>query len=363
MSIETDPALTKSLEQDLSLLPQMLQNRIVMIGADFELTHDRMNPESIAALLGTYRRQVLKIARDVGLIEDPELASNIDKGSMEGLTFPGYAFSIIKEEYDWLNEYRKLDKHMSIGEIAKFSARSYGWTRNYIQENRPRRIRGNNKSAYLYHRGVLKDIRIINIEVPLDGDWLTIGAITERVAHDREWIENRIEELGVSCEERRSVLTGRVFDHYPSGIIDKFIEIDENGPVMAGDWTTVERISTAIPGHSYKWVQSRLEEYKQFAEIRIDDQGVSRTHFPPSVFREVMKEDEKLKNTPFSGEYITLTELARSIGKSRGWTTKRLAKTALSKEVRLDKKGRPGLHYSPDSVEKLQAIRQSEEDN
>lgn len=336
--------------------PVTIEQRILALGQDYEPTDEPLNQQQIAFILGVDHAIVKRIIRNIGI-------KPIDPNA-EQLLYPEYTLSLVGEELAWKREYDKLDPFLRVPAIAEFSARSKGWTRKFCEAQTVRRKRDPENSNWtLYPRTICKTIREINLRTPTEGDMVTLSALVNATGFDRDWIERKLNNWGIQGEDRRATLTGRVFTHYPPNIIPRLTDSHDSRPAAGGDWVTVERMVNEL-GEDDKWVKRRAEAHKNSAELRQDDHGVSRTHYPPSVMASLRAESETKAKYPQAEEFMVVTGIAKQIGKSQGWTKKKIEQLIddheIAPEIRIDGRGKPAPHFSPRVVERLIELSRQE---
>jgi hypothetical protein len=120
----------------------------------------------------------------------------------------------------------------------------------------------------------------------------------------------------------------------------------------AGDWLTVHALSRRLH-RPYTWVENHAAGFA--TEKRLDDQGVPRDHYPPTVEGKLRAIAEREKP---AGDWLTLRSLARHVDRDRKWVSRHLDHELA--EDRLDKRGQVGPHYPPATVAHLRAIIEQE---
>jgi hypothetical protein len=177
--------------------------------------------------------------------------------------------------------------------------------------------------------------------------------LVEFTGHDRDWVLNRLAQTPIRPEIRRQAATGREFPHYPPDTFAVLEEAMETVSPPAGDWLTMHAIAQTL-GRSGNWVSRRLEENWLFtAEPRLDDMGVERIHYPPSTVQALQDELMELKGYEDVGDWATKSTLAAKLGMHAVTLTKVMRQIEVESEMRLDLKGRPKLHFSPETQARL----------
>lgn len=303
---------------------------------------------------------------------DLSLIKNSDgKLDFEGVTFE-FSETVLEvvdildktrelQEKAWRKMYRRLPTKVNANQVAGVLGRSYGWTAKNLgalYPNVDKQTHG--YRARLYPRTAALKLRKIVLATPSDEDWPTLPRLVEFTGRDREWVLNRLARTTIRPETRRQSVTGREFPHYPPDAFDVLTEAMEQAAPPAGDWLTAHAIAELI-GKSYNWTVRRLEEkYKLTGEPRLDDKGVERIHYPPSTVEALRQELIELDEYEPAGDWKTISTLEAKLGVHAVTLAKVMGKIEVVSEERLDLKGRPKVHFSPETetllVEKLQEI-------
>lgn len=304
-----------------------------------------INAKAIAEDIGIYDRWVYRTVKDLGIQSEIKVTDGV-----EIAMYPPWTVDVLREELHWREHLKELPDELSIGEMAESLGRSYGWTQKTLDtsEQQPIRKRGPVK----YSKQALKELRHISMAVPLDDGWYNLRQLVELTGQDREWIERRLVDAGYGPSERRSALTGRVHDHFPPQSLSAVTNAMAERAAAAGEWMTVLGIAKRI-GRNEKWVKARVGGYQELSQMRQDDMGVTRTHYPPSVLEALETESERNRLLPERGDYLNIHEVARLAGHATEWAEKKLASLGIEPELRKDGKGRAQLCYPPSTVQLL----------
>lgn len=304
-----------------------------------------INAKAIAEEIGIYDRWVYRTVNDFGIQSEVRISDGV-----EIAMYPPWTVDILREELHWREHLRELPEELNVGEIAENIGRSYGWTRKTLEKIDAKPVR--KKVPVRYGKRYLKELRYISMAVPLDDGWYNLRQLVELTGQDREWIERRISEAGCMSMDRRSALTGRVHEYFPPEALSIITNAMAERATAAGEWMTVSGMAKRI-GRNEKWVSSRVGRYEESSAMRQDDMGVTRTHYPPSVFFELEAESERNKQLPVRGDHLNIHEVARLAGHGTEWAKHRLPKIGIEPELRKDRKGRAQLCYPPSTVQLL----------
>lgn len=249
---------------------------------------------------------------------------------------------------------------LTIRQLAEGIGRSWGWTNKTLGEleikHTTTEMRSSRESK-MYRKGVLKRLREVSMQFALDDGLPNTDQLVAVSGEDREWVVRRLVEAGIAPEIRRSALTGKLLEHWPTeayGLID--IAKAERAPEAEAGWSTAESIPGQV-GRSYNWCKARLGPYAKLTKVRQDAQGVDRVHYPQSVVEALKAERDSIEEYPDAGDYLTPSKIAIKMGKSKLWVNNRLGSVGPG-EMRKDGKGRVRLHYPPTVTRELEALPQ-----
>ena len=296
-----------------------------------------LHGKAIGDQIGTSENQVIRIANFLGIPREQ---------NSEGLlVYPPYAQAVINEELQWRESYHQLPPRIRMSTIVERTGRSYVWTAKTVQELGVSPVRSELESGRvieLYAKGVLKELRQINMAVPMDDGWYNLRQLVEYTGADREWIENRL----TSGERRRSAITGKIYDYYPPESLQIVLREIADKPQPGGEWLTAYAISMRVD-RSENWIRNQLEAHASLAVMRLDDNAVARPHYSPQIVRLLQQESNRRHALPEKADYLSLKEVARKLGHASLWAATRINELGISPEERIDKKGRPNYYYSP----------------
>lgn len=148
------------------------------------------------------------------------------------------------------------------------------------------------------------------------------------------------------------------FNYYPSESVEIIKNCIKKIPKNGEDWYTAGRICQET-GKSLHWVASRLKLFEDKKEIRLDDMGVGRIHYPSFVFENILKQANAVAAKSGSGDWITIKKAAEMMGIGERSAYRKLTKLELDVERRKTDSGKVVLHYNPLDIEKI--VKESEE--
>lgn len=304
-----------------------------------------VNAKTIASDIGTNDRWIFRTVKEFGIQSEVKIVDGVKMSA-----YPHWTIDILREELQWREHVRELPDELGVTEIAESLGRSIGWTQKTLDGIEARPIRKSGPARY--GKRHLKELRHISMAVPLDDGWYNLRQLSELTGQDRDWVERRVLEAGCEPMERRSALTGRIYDYFPQEALDAVKRaIDERAP-PAGEWITVAGMAYRL-NRGEKWVLARIAAFGDMSEMRQDDNGVPRTHYPPFVLSNLGAESEGLKQLPERGDYLNIHEIARSAGHATPWAEKLLSQLGIEPELRKDRRGRVQVSYPPSTVQLL----------
>jgi hypothetical protein len=304
-----------------------------------------VNAKTIASDIGIYDRWVYRTIKELGIQSEMKLVDGVELAA-----YPHWVVDVLREELRWREHLSELSDELNVSDIAESLGRSFGWTQKTLEEIDAKPVRKN--GPLKYGKRFLKELRHVSMAVPLDNGWYNLGQIIALTGQDRKWIERRILEAGYESMERRSALTGKIHDYFPRKVLDVVTSAMVERAAAAGEWMTVTGIATRLDRNE-KWVIARMNAHRESGEMRQDDMGVTRLHYPPSVFLELNAESESLKQLPERGDYLNIHEVARLAGHGTVWAEKILSQLKIEPELRKDRIGRAQLSYPPATVQRM----------
>ena len=302
-----------------------------------------LSSKEIGERINTSDVQVYRLAKFLHIPREP---------NNQGVyVYPPFTQAVIHEELIWRKTFFELPTKIRLATIIEQVGRSDGWTVKKLHElgvQPSRRTLESGRVVELYPKGVLKEFRKINMAVPMDGDWLTLGQLSQYTGAKREWIEYRLDEP----ERRRSSSSGRVCDYYPPKSLQIIQQELASRPQPGGDWLTATAIASRI-NRSENWIKKRLEAYVDLAEMRLDDAAVQRLHYPPQIIQILSEESSRLHSLPERGDYLSLKQIARQLGHAAAWAAQQVDELGIQPELRTDKLGRTSSYYPPSTIDQL----------
>ncbi len=325
--------------------------RLAHLGIDTAAIYPKLTAQQIADTLGIdsnlVRRPLKKFDIETERMFHEHLQEYFDY-------YPQYTLDLIREEREWREWYLSFPQRVNANQVAEAIGRSHGWATKTLSElypNAPKQRHGH--KSRLYPRVSIQKLRDITFATPPDENWPTIPRLVEFTGHDRTWVLNRLSQTSIRPESRRQAVTGREFPHYPSDVFDVLKDFMDVTPPPAGNWLTAYAIEDLLC-KSGNWVTKRLEDsYLSTGEPRLDDMGVERIHYPPATVQLLKDELEQLNSHEVAGDWATISTLEARLGMHAVTLTRLMEKIEVESEMRLDLKGRPKLHFSPETQIKL----------
>lgn len=176
--------------------------------------------------------------------------------------------------------------HVSLIRLASLVGKSHQWVSKQLEDLSIKPIKRRDATGRVSNFYALEVISLVEelcIEYPPPGDWLTVYAISKQLGADWTWVENTIKNLNISGELRQIPPFEKLAMHFPSDTLGILRTIYTQYPPAAG-WITAHAL-VAATGKSHNWVKLRLTGEKN--EIRKDEHGVPRKHFPPKVLSDL----------------------------------------------------------------------------
>lgn len=304
----------------------------------------------ISEALNANERRIYRIINDIGIESESRVIN-----SLEMSVYPPFTVPVLHEEIAWRDSYSVLPSYVRVSHIAAYFGRSVGSTRKRLNQSgiEPRIVEPKQGKPYeLFHKSAIRIFREEDMMVPPSHDWLSLGQLQDYLSCDRQWILNRIAEASIEPQTRRAALSGKIIDHYPPSSLDMLQMAIEARPSPGATWLTSEAIQKEI-GRSLSWVTRRLQQFNEVSEVREDDNGRSRIHYPPSVLTQLQAESDRQQSLGTKEDGLSLKEVARSLGHASIWALKRLESLDITPEETVDKVGRVQLTYTSDVIEKL----------
>lgn len=262
---------------------------------------------------------------------------------------------MLEREFQWLDILDFLPNRLNISEIAGIFNRHFNYIKKFLEEGSYKRGQDGT-----YSKRVLNDIRNSELELSKQGDWLTLKQLSDALGRDREWVQNRINRLGVESEWRWGEQRGSKGirrECYPPSSLEMLRNELDSEPQAGAAWWTAYRIQNEIGHRSMPWVQVRLRKYKHLGEPRLDDMGVTRVHYPPEVAKSIIAEAGDPIKSHKDDDWFTARDIAELVNRSMADVYRRLGDVAIQTqaEKRRSEGGRVAKYYPPNVAEVIMA--------
>jgi hypothetical protein len=324
--------------------------RLAHLGIDTAAVYPKLTAQQIADILGIDGNLVRRPLKKWE-IETEQMFHEHQKEYFD--YYPYYTLELLREERAWREGYLALPLQVTAYQAAEAVGRSYGWSAKTLSAIYPNaRRQEDGRKSLIYPRSSILKLRDLTLATPPDANWPTMPRLIEFTSHDREWILNRLTQTPIRPETRRQVVTGRELLHYPPDTFTVLQEAMEKVPPPAGDWLTVHAIAPLV-GRSERWVSERIEQkYLPLGEPRLDDMGVERIHYPPSIVQLLKEEFAEYKA---AGDWVTERRLRSLLGLHGVTLARIMEQVEIESEMRFDRIGNVRLHYSPETEARLAA--------
>ncbi len=341
--MEVSKGVAKEIKSDLveglGLRVELTGRRIYLKVDNGEVTTEWLPSSYFADWLDISKTRVDTIIRDLNI------EGKFDK-YFNTMVYPPLTFELVAEECLWKQKYSELGTITTTAEAGELLGRDYRYVSKKAAEFGCSPRRG--KLAKV----VLRKIRAEELNIPYDEGWYTLRGLAESVKKDREWVGNRLKELGIIPEKRRSLKSGIALKYYPPETLNLVMECVKKIPKYGEDWYTCCRICQET-GKSLHWVSNRLVRYKNCSQLRLDDMNVSRIHYPKNVFDILLAQAELDSPKSNSDGWLTIKEVADILGIDEKSTSRKLNSIGLIFERRKTAEGRVVRHYNPIDIAKI----------
>lgn len=183
-------------------------------------------------------------------------------------------------------------------------------------------------------------------------EYLSAKSIAKVVARDERWVKHRANELAI-FPELRTFSSGREGFGYPKTLIPILRHVMLQTP-LAGEWFNLSELEQEM-GKSREWVIARLKNGGFTPNERVARTNHAVTdHFPPDSYdylKRCLQEESRQ-----AGDWLTMTYIARSLGRDEKWVKAHLEPYETLKEKRLDDVNKMTYHYPPLVYEALVRI-------
>lgn len=317
-----------------------LPKKIVYLDIDkSDLSSEWLPSIYFADWLDTSKTVITRIINKLGIVGEFNEA-------LGELIYPPLTFEMISEEYKWLQKYKSLDNKLTPLEMGDILDRDYRYITKVATGL------GYKLKDGKFLKSALIKIRDNELLMPFDEGWYTLRHLAIVSGKDREWVANRLEVAGINPEKRKSFETGIIHDYYPPETLNYIAELIREIPKYGQDWYTLNRIIQET-NKSRSWVSKRLNLYDEEAEDRLDDMGVSRKHYPFSVFNKILAEAEPLLAKSDSDGWLTIKEISIVLGISEKSVYRKLDDIGFKYEIRKSVDGKSIKHYSLSDINKI----------
>lgn len=330
-----------------------LEYRLIHLNIDTSAVYPKVTAGTIANSLGLDGNQVM---RALVKYDIPSESLFNERQQQNFDYYPFYITDLIRGQREWREWYLSLPQRMNAHHIAEAVGRSYGWTIKILRDNYPNASQQSfGHRSRLYPRAAVEKLHEMTLSTTPDVSWYSVPQLEELAGHDREWVLNRLARTTIRPEQRRHPIIGREYSYYPPDSVDVLEEASLQVPEPAGDWLTASGLER-FTEKSYNWITKRLEgKYIALGEPRLDDMGVERIHYPPSVADALMHEHAAVQAHEKAGDWATISTLSVRLGMHAVTLTKLTREISAESEMRLDKKDRLKQHFSPQAQEQLAA--------
>jgi hypothetical protein len=178
--------------------------------------------------------------------------------------------------------------------------------------------------------------------------WFTVLELARYSGRSQNHVLGHIAQTGAFSQKFR-LRNGGLQDHY------RLSALPDLKPAAfypsAGSWLTINRMARIL-GRSDAWVQDRVQV--RSGEYRRGKLRQVRLCFPPSELERLQHLDQQ---TPLSEDWLTVNQLATTLGKSVTWVEGRVRVRGSEMRERTAHTGRPERHYPPSELARLVALR------
>lgn len=181
---------------------------------------------------------------------------------------------------------------------------------------------------------------------PEAGDWLTANKIRIKLRRSFHYTIERLQAYSAAAELRREAQSGKIVLHYPPSIVARL----QQGEIEASHtWKTARQISTEL-GISEFRVHEALKRLKPVHEIRCNELGRKRIHYPPSTITTIKDE---CAGEDVTG-WVTVNELTCLLPRrGRKWIVNRIAGLRCESRLGRGKANRLLPHFPPEIINQL----------
>lgn len=261
----------------------------------------------------------------------------------DDIVYPPLTFELVASEYSWCELVSLMDNHLTPQVMGELLNRDYRYVTKVAKSLGYRMKDGK------FRKIALADIRDMERTMKYSEDWLTLRALSELSSMDREWVKNRLDDAGIIPEKRRSTQSGIFLKYYPPETLDYIKQCIKEIPKYGEDWYSCTRICEEVR-KSRNWVLPRLSQYDSLAEIRQDDMGVGRLHYPKDVFEALLAEAEITRSGVMGDGWLTVNQVADLLSIDPKSVKRKLDKVGIFPEKRETNTGATTYHYNPNEL-------------
>jgi len=195
---------------------------------------------------------------------------------------------------------------------------------------------------------ILPQLRHVIFATPPSSYGFSMSELEEMSGQNDGWLRPRIEKAGIVPIFAEHVLHKRIVYIYPKDTLERV-----GGRVgHAGRKYTAHAMADLL-GKNFDWVDPRLKRMNAESELLQDDNGRDALHYDEEIFFILKEEAELVKSYPEAGDWLAVNGLARAVGHSPAWVNRRLPFIVTESEIRVDSIKRPGLHFEPETSDRL----------
>jgi hypothetical protein len=291
----------------------------------------------------SWRVMPKKIFLDI--IERLKISEEFDQ-SVGKKVFQPIVWELVHKEKEWLDFYDKLPETLTPQEIGTVLGRDYRYVMKYATKA------GFERTNNFYPKGVVDYIYLMEQAIPKDEGWYTILSMAKELGVDREWVENRLKEIGDPFEYRTCESSGIKLRYYSPESFEYVKERFKKVPKTGDSWYTAGRIEESVE-RSGNWVRNQLKQFEDRSEIRLDGMGVPRRHYPASVMEEI----SVAANVGGLKSWLTIKQIARKYGITKKSASRKMNKMGVEGKYNQPKNGKLLCRYDPEKVEEAMTIR------
>ncbi len=252
---------------------------------------------------------------------------------------------IVRDAGDWLVR----------GQMAKILGKSLSWVTSQLiglAIEGEERLDCIGRPQLHYPPKTLEVLQAVISSLPDAGGWIPAANLASEVGKSQSWITSVLRQLGITSEKRVSP-TRREYDYYPPNVV-KILKEEANRYQPAGDWLTAFRIAERV-GKTQKWVIPELKRLGIKPEQRWSSNGHLNSYYPPTAVDQLEK---VISAAPTQGKYITIQKASDTLGVAKQRVKKILDELKIKGEDRWVQ-GQLRKHFSPQEIAQVKAALDS----